>query len=672
MASYRAAFRSVNVMARGRCCLAPRPQIGFPGSVRTGWSGSRRPCASVLFTRRSTGDTFLEGVGSRMMMRSIRANTKWIMLFLAVAFAAWLVLDWVQSRDTAAAVGVNPVIAVVNGEEIRYVRWSTTYETALNNARAVRAGAVLTDEESRQVEQAAWDQMIDDILIEQEIGRLGIEVTDAEVQQAFRLSPPPDLMRFPAFQTNGQFDYGKYQQFFADPSVDEQLLLQIETYYRQTLPRSRLGQMLQQGGAVSDSELWQEFRDRNETATVTFATVTDASAGVEVVVTDDEMRRYYREHEADFERPATATIDIASFSTTPGARDTAYAMAAADSVRAEILDGTTTFEDAAADHSADAATRDQGGELGRFQPGQMLPAFEEATRGLAVGEISEPVTSQQGFHVLQVTQRVGDTVTVSHILFPVVLSPDGEDELFDLMDDFEGVALVDGIRTAGDSLGVEVATDVTVTEGFDFVPGAAALGVGVDWALNPASPLEEVSEYFQNATGYHILEVVRRAPGGTFSLEEVRGQIREILAREKRAEQAMQAARARISDVESAETLEAAAGELGWTVGTAGPFTRLEFVAGLGRDTEAVGAAFGAPVGAVVGPLDAAETIVFLRVDERVEANPEMFVAVREQLRSQVRFQLAQQRATQWIEGLRENATIVDRRDRLNSQTAAL
>ena len=90
-----------------------------------------------------------------MMMRSIRANTKWIMVFLAVAFAAWLVLDWVNSRDTQAASGANPVIAVINGQEIRYVQWSNTLELALNNARASSGGAVARDS-VKDCSAAAW------------------------------------------------------------------------------------------------------------------------------------------------------------------------------------------------------------------------------------------------------------------------------------------------------------------------------------------------------------------------------------------------------------------------------------------------------------------------------------------------------------------------------------
>jgi parvulin-like peptidyl-prolyl isomerase len=477
-------------------------------------------------------------------------------------------------------------------------------------------------------------------------------------------------MRYPAFMTDGVFDYAKYQQFFSDPSVDEQLLLQIEAYYRDVLPRARLSQMLQQGGSVSDAELWREFRDRNETATVTFATV-PADPGLQVEVPEAEMRSYYRDHIDDYERPATATLSIVNFPTTPGKRDTAYARSLADSIRASILNGSKTFAEAAAESSTDAGSRDNGGQIGRFGPGQLIPTFEDATANLAVDDVSEPILSPQGFHLLQVTERTGDTTAVSHILIPIELSPDGEDELFDLMDEFEGVALIDGLAKAADSVGVPIATDVTVTEGFDFVPGAGALGVAVDWALDPLNPLDEVSEYFQNATGYHMIEVSGRVPAGTYTFDEVRDQIREALAVDRRRGARLEEARDQWATLPDGLALEEAADRLGWEIGTAGPFNRQQFANGLGRNTEAVGAAFAAPLGQTVGPVDAGESVVFLRVDGRTEANPEMFVAVREQLRSQLQMQEAQANVTEWIDGLRETATIVDRRDRLNQAAAA-
>ncbi|MCL7965352.1 MAG: SurA N-terminal domain-containing protein [marine benthic group bacterium] len=604
-----------------------------------------------------------------MFMRSIRANTKWVMLVMAVAFAAWLVFDWVNQRDQAASQGVNPVIATVNGKEVRNVRWNEAYGFALDAARA-QSGRSLTDEERRQVENEAWEGMIQDVLVEQEIERLGIEVTESEIRQAFRTSPPPDLVRHPAFQTDGNFDYAKYQQFFADPTVDEQLLMQIEQYYRQTLPRARLAQQISGGTAVSDGEVWQAYRDQNESATVTFiaASVDQLAPSDAVEIAESDARAYYRANEDDFTRPASAVVQIASFSTTPTATDTAFARSLADSVRAAIEDGDMTFESAAAEYSADSLTAEEGGLLGRFGPDQLVPVISDAVAELDAGEIAGPVATPAGFRLLTVTDRSGDTASVAHILFPIVLSEAGEDEVFREMDDFEGIALNRGIEAAGEEMNRDVRGDVTVTDGFDFVPGVGSLGVGVDWAVDPLTPLNEVSEFFENGSGFHMLEVVSRTEPGTLSFEEARPRIESILADEVQKREAAERAEELVDEVTSAPSLEAAAEALGWTYGQAGPFTRGQFVQGLGRGTEAVGAAFGSPIGTVMGPFDAGDGVVFLRVEQRNAPDSEMFQVVRGQLRSQLESQLSQTSVNRWVQALRDEAEIVDLRDRLRAQ----
>ncbi len=604
-----------------------------------------------------------------MFMRSIRANTKWVMLVMAVAFAAWLVFDWVNQRDQAASQGVNPVIATVNGKEVRNVRWNEAYGFALDAARA-RSGRSLTDEERRQVENEAWEGMIQDVLVEQEIERLGIEVTESEIRQAFRTSPPPDLVRHPAFQTDGNFDYAKYQQFFADPTVDEQLLMQIEQYYRQTLPRARLAQQISGGTAVSDGEVWQTYRDQNESATVTYivAPFEQLAPSAAIEIAESDSRAYYRANEEDFTRPASAVVRIASFSTTPTATDTAVARALADSVLTAIESGDMTFEEAAAEYSADSLTADQGGLLGRFGPGELVPVISDAVAALETGEIAGPVATPAGFRLLTVTDRTGDTASVAHVLFPIVLSEAGEDEIFRAMDDFEGIALNRGIEAAGEEMGHDVRRDVTVTEGFDFVPGVGSLGVGVDWAVDPLTPLDEVSEFFENGSGYHMLEVVSRTEPGRLSFEEARPRIESILAEDRQKQEAVELAEGLVDQVMSAASLEAAAEALGWNYGQAGPFTRGQFVQGLGRGTEAVGAAFGSPIGTVTGPFDAGDAVVFLQVEQRNTPDSEMFQVVRGQLRLQLESQLSQTSVNRWVQALRDEAEIVDLRDRLRAQ----
>jgi peptidyl-prolyl cis-trans isomerase D len=601
-----------------------------------------------------------------MMMQTIREKTRWAIVFLAVAFAAWLAFEGIQSRETAASSGTDPVIGVINGEEIRFNRWREASAGQLDRARAARDRA-LTDEEIRQAEAQAWENLIRDVLIEQEIRRIGIKVTDAEVSQAFRTSPPPFVIQSPAFQTDGQFDYVKYQAYFADPSVDEQLLLNIEQYYRDQIPRIRLEEQLAAGVAVSDLQAWEEFKAQNETAVVTHVTVDPAEvvADSEITVLEAEARRYYREHRGDFARPATATVRMISFSTTPTAEDTARVRAVADSLRMAVLAGELTFAEAAEEFSADSTSVPEGGEIGRYTPGELREPIASTVAGLEAEEISEPLTTANGIHLIRVAERMGDTASIAHILLPVRLSEQTEDELFGRMDRVEGIALDDGLLAARDSLGLDVREGVVLTEGFDFVPGAGSLGVGVDWALDEFTGIGELSEFYENSSGFHLLELVDRTVAGRFAFEDVRDQIEATLRSERRIQAARQKAEQVVAELPEA-TLEALAAATGWPTGTTDPFNRQQFVPGLGRATEAVGAAFTSPAGTLVGPFEAAERLAFLRVDERTEADAEVFSVMKDQLKAEIAGRMAQERAVQWLEALREEAVVVDHRDRLN------
>src|SRR5690606_16808107 len=131
-------------------------------------------------------------------------------------------------------------------------------------------GGQLTREQIRQIEDAAFEQVVNEILLAQEIRRRGLDASDSEVIQAAQWMPHPELMQNELFQTNGQFDISKYQQFLSGPTANEDLLLQLESYYRTAIPRSKLMRQVTAGLYPSDAELWQMWRDQNETATVDY------------------------------------------------------------------------------------------------------------------------------------------------------------------------------------------------------------------------------------------------------------------------------------------------------------------------------------------------------------------------------------------------------------------
>ncbi len=598
-------------------------------------------------------------------MRAMRNSAKWMMLMLGLAFVAWLVLEGIQESGMGAGGDPNPVVGRVGDRQIRYAEWNQYLQERLDLARQQREGG-LTDEERRQITEAAWEQMVDDLLIRQEMERLGIRVTDAEIREAFRTSPPPDLMQHPAFQTDGRFDIEKYRQFFASGTVDRNLLLQIEAWYRETLPQQKLFTRVAEGVFVSDAELWQYWRDIRETARVRYVSL-DPSEVVneeDVRVSEAEVEAYYREHAEDFARPAAATVHIATVTLEPSEADSADARARAEELAAAIRNGDRTFEEAAG--TLAAGTEAGAGEVEVRTPRELEPELAEAAFSAPTGQVAEPLHTASGYQVFQVERHWSrDSMALRQLVVPVEPSRQTEDAVFDLIDRLEGVALRSDLPTAADSVGVPIRRDVTVRQGAEFVPGVGALGVAVDWAFESENRPGDLSPFFEVADGFHVLELVNRQPAGTRPLEEVEGQIRERLRVEKRKE----AAAARLGEALEASPADAPLEELaashGWSVRTSEPFRRVDFVPELGQGTEAVGVAFGLERGERSGVVDAGNRVAVVEVLERAPPSREEFEERKEQLRAELTTQRRQEYVGRWLEALREEAQVQDMRDRI-------
>ena len=117
-----------------------------------------------------------------------------------------------------------------------------------------------------------------------------------------------------------------------------------------------------------------------------------ALAGVRV--SDEEVRRFYEENKDKMN--SAGTVNASHILVDSKER--------AEEIRQKILSGQISFEEAARNYSA-CPSREEGGNLGDFGPGQMVPAFEEAAFALAVGEISQPVQTDFGFHLIRVNSR---------------------------------------------------------------------------------------------------------------------------------------------------------------------------------------------------------------------------------------------------------------------------
>ena len=131
-------------------------------------------------------------------------------------------------------------------------------------------------------------------------------------------------------------------------------------------------------------------------------------------VSEDEMKKYYDEHKKDFETMRARHILIrfkgSRVPLKPDQKDLTddEAMAKAQDVRKRLQAGAD-FAQVAKEESDDAGSGANGGSLGEFRHGSMVGAFDEAAGVLPLGEISEPVKTQYGYHVIQVQARQAKT-----------------------------------------------------------------------------------------------------------------------------------------------------------------------------------------------------------------------------------------------------------------------
>ena len=119
-------------------------------------------------------------------------------------------------------------------------------------------------------------------------------------------------------------------------------------------------------------------------------------------VSEDEKREFFEEHQERFGQDEQVRARHILIEVAEGADEEAEAeaLSRAEEIAAEAQEDGADFEALAREHS-EGPTADQGGDLGFFPAHQMVPEFSEAAFAMEDGEISDPVRSQFGFHIIQ-------------------------------------------------------------------------------------------------------------------------------------------------------------------------------------------------------------------------------------------------------------------------------
>jgi len=602
------------------------------------------------------------------MMQAFRNGAKPIMIVLAITFFAWLVLD-LSGITGGTGLLTNTSVGKVNGRSIDARTYQTIVQQSID-ARQRQTPGNLGLEDYQQVRDQVWGQIVQNSVLDAEYRRRGIQVSEDEIVQAIRNSPLQEFQSVPEFQTDSQFDLGKYQRWLTS-SLAQQYLPSMEGQYREELQRAKLLRVVTADVYLSDVALWEQYRDENETVKVGLTAIIPRSIVPDsaVKLTAAEVAAYYKSHRDDFNQPRRAYLSFVALPRLTTASDTAAVRARADSARQEIVGGAP-FADVAIRESADSATAAKGGDLGEWTKGAMDPAFDSAAFALPLKTLSRPVLSQFGYHLIETTSRKGNKVKGRHILFPIEVSGSHRDQLDAQADSLEslGGERTDpaALDTVARSLKLTIGKSGPVQEGTKVQVGQFVIPDAAVWAFG-AKP-GATSPVIETDFAYYLFRLDSLHSAGVPTLAEIRPAVEHTAREDKKWDVARKIAKDFLKRVEEGSTMEQAAAAMKLAHREFGPFSRINPPL---TSPMVVGTAFGLDAGQRSGVLDTKDGLYVLQTITHSKADSAKFVKELDQYRAKAVSAARQERVRSYLSALQSAAKVVDNRDKVLQSTPA-
>jgi peptidyl-prolyl cis-trans isomerase D len=594
-------------------------------------------------------------------MRRHRSWLKWSLALVCLAFVIFYIPDFLRSDANAAATNN---VAVVNGHPIRADEFRRTYQAQLQAYRAAYGGN-MNEQLLKQlgVEQQILQQMVDERAAFAEAERLGVAVSDEEVAQR--------IFAIPAFQENGAFiGTARYQQLLAPLSASE-----FEESVRRSLTAEKLRAAVTEWLSISDAELEQEYRRRNDKVKLAVVSFTSDRYRPDVTATDAEVSSHFEANKESFKIPEkrkvkyvlidvdalrarltvpTADVErayndgIEQYSTPEQVRashillktegkDDAVVKAKAEDVLKQARGGAD-FAELARKFSEDESNASKGGDLDYFGRGRMVPEFDQTVFTMQAGQISDLVKTQYGYHVIKlVDKKSGTTRPLEEVRQQITdqLAFDrAQSQAADLAE-----RLAQQIKKPADLDAVAKEHSLTTTETGFFAKEEPILGLGAAPEMTARAfqmQQGEVSGVVRTGRGYVFETVTGKQDGYVPKFDEVKERVRDEVLKRRAQDMARQKAAELAAKLKGAADFERAVKAAGVEAKTTELITRDSPIPDLGVAPEVLDTAFKLPLGSTSEPIATSNGTAIVKVIEKQEVTPEDITSNKDKFRQEL------------------------------------
>lgn len=370
------------------------------------------------------------------MLDAIRKLTqgwlaKVILAIITIPFALFGIESYLQDAGSDVAV------ATINGDKITIQEFSNAIETTrnrlLSQGQKIDAGLL----ESPELKQSVLDGLISRRLVRAEIDHQQFKISDDQLSQ--------HILSMPEFQQDGKFSEDLYQKTLQQNKLT---VAKFEASIRQDMlmqqARDGIAQLAFSPNSVADQALKSAFEQREvstleikasdfiskvsvtpeevkayyeqhkdklivpEQVKLEFALLSSASLMGQVNVSDEEVKQFYDANKEKFQgdEQRQASHILIGFGIDATEKDKEAAKAKALDVLAQVKKNPKNFEALAKKYSQDPSA-DKGGYLGSFGRGAMVKPFEEAAYAMKVGQVSDLVETEFGYHIIKLNGITG-------------------------------------------------------------------------------------------------------------------------------------------------------------------------------------------------------------------------------------------------------------------------
>lgn len=593
------------------------------------------------------------------MMAKMRSLAPAFIITVGALFVLFMVLSDSKLLEVFGARSND--VGSINGTKISYLQYQAKIEELTQKYK--EAGQEITDDQQVMLEDQVWNMIVDQEIFSQQADKLGVTLSADELKR-FIVSNPPQYMQMifrdsATQQYNAQLAYQYYDQLKSHQQYGP-LVAKDELFYAPFALREKLKGIVTGSVVVSESEVRKTFSETSQQINVEFALVELSKFNDnQVTVNDDDLKKYYDEHQYKFKVKNTRQLKYVLFSTAPTKADSVFALKDVTETFDIIKNDTTDFSTLVSNYSSEKSV------VKDTVPATSIPFVSGVLDSSAVNKIIRPVAVPGGYAIYKyygsVAKETGKNYVVQRIFIPIKASSATLENARSKAKDFAVTAIDNGFEKEAEGMKYKV------METPPFQKEGGMLGeIGnsmylVSWAYN--NDLDDITENpFRVQGGYVIAKVTNISDEGVEPFEKVKDQIKPFVLREKK----FVLAKAEIEKVKSGlnGSISNAPNVSGLAVAdTTGMFTlAYQNVPKVGRDFTFMSNAMKLELNKISEPIKGLRGYYIMKVVSRSPFDEKTYEAQRQQIIQQLTQQKKEATFNAWYAELKKNSDIVDQR----------